>query len=574
MKKINFTQVALVLGVICAMANLTPASANNPYAKNAGESYRKLPNVKKGGTIYLQESTNPKVLNPLLVTDVDYADIIPWIYSSLMQKDDETNEYSYLLAEKLDVSKDHKVLTYTLRKDAVWDDGTPVTADDAEYTFNTMMDPKVEAASLRAYFDGFKFEKIDQHSFRFNVASPNVNTIDFVNDSFAIIQKKQFANVPDFNKGKGIIEPVGNGPYKVKSFSRDQRLELERNPTWWGYKIPENKNQFNFDTLYFRIIPDAALAYEKLLKGDLDILSMTSDIFGNKVRGIDKDKFGKDASTDKAVWAAHIKTEAPAPWSYIGWNNKRDIFASKKTRQALAHLINYDEIINKVYYGEAIRCISPFGSLTPNTAPNQKEKIFDFNVSKGIATLEADGWSDMDHTSTLSKMINGKKVKFEFTLRYNSENTMRAKMAQMIKETFKKAGITVNVQALEFNALLDVMDNRDFDAVIMGWGNGMLHSDSKQLWHSKSWLNKGSNYIGYSNPDVDALIEKANAELSGAKHFKITQKIGALIYDDQPYAFLVEVPGFIAGFQTRKVKAKTWAMKYDSKPNIPIYAAP
>ena len=570
MKPKHISHVALLLGVIFA----TAAFASSPYDKSAGDAYRKLPDVKKGGTIYLQEGTNPKVLNPLLVTDVDYADIIPFIYSRLMEHDTETNQYYYLLAEKLEVSKDHKTMTYTLRKDAVWDDGTPVTSDDAEFTFKTMMDQKVEAAALRAYFDGFTFEKVDGKTFRLISANPNVNTVDFTNDSFQIIQKKQFANVPDFNKGKGIIEPVGNGPYKVKAFSRDQKLELERNPNWWGYKIAENKNQYNFDTLFYRIIPDAALAYEKLLKGDIDILSMNSDIFGNKVHGIDKDKFGKDATTDKAVWASHIKTEAPAPWSYIGWNNKRPIFASKKTRQALAHLIDYDEIIKTVYYGEAIHCISPFGSLTPNTAPNQKQKAFAFDIPKGIAMLKEDGWADLDHTNTLSKMIDGKKVKFEFTLRFNSENQMRSKMAQMVKQNFSKAGITVNVQAIEFNALLDVMDNRDFDAVLMGWGNGMLHADSKQIWHSKSWLNKGSNYIGYSNPEVDKLIEQASSELSGAKHFKLTQKIGAMIYDDQPYAFLVEIPGYIAGFQTRKVKAKKWAMKYDSKPNLPIYAAP
>ena len=62
-------------------------------------------------------------------------------------------------------------------------------------------------------------------------------------------------------------------------------------------------------------------------------------------------------------------------------------------------------------------------------------------------------------------------------------------------------------------------------------------------------------------------------ELDGAKHFKLNQKIGAMIYDDQPYAFLLEVPGFIAGFQTRKVHSKKWAMKYDSTPAIPMYSA-
>ena len=562
-------RVTLALGVIIASTCL----AANPYSKNAGEAYRKLPDVKKGGTLYLHMLSNPKVLNPLLVTDVDYADILPWVFARLMEYDKDTGEYYPLLAEKVEVSKDHKVMTYTLRKDAVWEDGTPVTADDAEFTFTTLMDMKTESAALRTYFEGYKFEKVDASTIRFTCEKPNVNSVNEINDDFKIIQKKQYAGVADFNKAKGIIAPIGSGAYKVKSFSRDQSLVLERNKDWWGFKVPGFKNQYNFDSIVFRIIPDQALAYEKLLKGDLDILAMNAETYGNKVRGSDKDKFGKDASTDKSVWADHIRTKAPAQWSYIGWNMKRPMFESKKTRQALAYLINYEDIINKVYYGEAIRSISPFGSSTPNVAPDQKSKMFKFDIQKGLAMLKADGWSDLDKSNTLSKMINGKPTKFEFTLRYNSENPMRAKISQIVKEQFKKAGVIVNVQALEFNSLLDNMDSRDFDAVVMGWGNGMLQSDSKQIWHSKSWENKGSNAVGYSNPEVDKLIEQASAEVDAAKHFKLNQKIGTMIYDDQPYAFLIELPGYIAGFQTRKVKAKHWSMKYDSTPAIWMYSA-
>jgi microcin C transport system substrate-binding protein len=569
MKLMRTSLVALAL-CVTPVAN---SFALNPYAKNAGDAYKKLPDVKKGGTLYLDQLTNPKVLNPLLITDADYTDILPLIFARLMEKDYETGEYYPLLAEKIDVSKDHKIVTYTLRKDAVWEDGSPITSDDAEFTFNTMMDKKTESAQLRPYFEGYTFQKIDAQNFKFLIAKPNVTAIDEINDDFKIIQKKQYAGVADFNKAKGIIQPIGSGPYRVKSFSRDQQLVFERNKNWWGYKVPGFKNQDNFDEIVYRIIPDSTLAYEKLLKGDLDILKMNSEVYGSKVKGSDKDKFGKDSSTDKAVWASHIKTDAPAQWSYIGWNNKHAMFASKQTRQALAHLINYDEIINKVYYGEAIHCISPFGTLTQNTAPDQKSKEFKFDLKKGLAMLKADGWSDVDGSNTLSKMIDGKQTKFEFILRYNSENPMRAKIAQIVKEQFKKAGITVNVQAIEFNTLLDLMDNRDFDAIVMGWGGGMLQADSKQIWHSKSYENKGSNMIGYSNPEVDKLIDEASTELSGAKHYKLNQKIGAMIYDDQPYAFLLEVPGFIAGFQTRKVKAKKWAMKYEVSPPVWTYSA-
>lgn len=564
--------VFLATAFLGLSAGAAPKSAA-VFSSKSGDAYRKLPDARKAGTLFLTMLGNPKVLVPLLADDVPSRNTVDYLFAQLMRRDAETGEYFPMIAEKVEVSKDRKLYTFTIRKEATWEDSTPITAEDAEFTFQTLMNPKVEAASLRSYFEGMKFEKLDLQSFRFSVEKPNVNTLASILDDFLIIQKKQFAQVPDFNKAKGVMEPVTSGPYRLKSFARDQKVELELKKDWWGFKIPEFKNMFNFDSVMLRIISDPALAYEKFLKGDIDILEMNAETFGNKVKGVDRDKFGADAEAKQNVWAKHFMTDAPAPWTYIGWNNKRPVFSSKKTRQALAHLIPYDDILTKVYHGEGVRAVSPFGSRTPNAAPDQAAKAFPFDPKKALQLLKEDGWADLDHSGVLSRMIDGKMVKFEFTIRYNSENPMRSKIAQMVKEQFRKAGVMVNIQALEFNALLDRVDNRDFDAVVLAWGKGMLHSDSKQIWHSKSAENKGSNYVSYSNPEVDRLIEQATTEMDGAKHFKLNQKIGSLIYDDQPYAFIAEVPGFMAGLRREKIKAKKWVMKYDDTAPTWIYSS-
>jgi peptide/nickel transport system substrate-binding protein len=548
------------------------SSAMNPYSSKAGDSYSKLPTAPKGGTLYTQLSSNPKVLNPIITGDVSSTNVMSFIFAKLFELDRETGEYFPMLAEKIDVSKDHKVITYTLRNNALWQDGSPITTDDMEFTYQKMMDPKVDAAPLRASMGPFQFEKVDRLKFKLSVENPNVNTILNFNENFIPIQKKQFAEAGDFNKAKGIINPVGSGPYLLKTFSRDQKIELERVKNWWGDSLPQNKNLHNFHSIVYRIISDSALSYEKFLKGEIDLLEMNSETFGTRVKGSDQDKFGLEPDSSKRLWAKHFKTQAPAPYIYIGWNLKRPVFYSKKTRQALAQLIDYDLISEKVYHREASRCFSPFGSMTPNTSPGQKEKAFSFNPKKAIELLKADGWTDSDQDNFLDKLIDGKKTRFEFTLRYNSESPMRAKIAQILKEQFKKSGILVNVQAMEWNAHIAEIDNRNFDAVISGWGKGNIYPDANQLWHTKSFENRGSNYVGYSNPEVDALISESLKELNVQKRFKIMQKIGSLIYDDQPYAFLVEIPGFIMGANS-KIKAKKWAMKFDDAPAIWQYSS-
>lgn len=548
------------------------ALAASPYPNSAGDVYAKLPTAKKGGTIYTRLLGNPKALTPLLSEDVESTNVIHYLFARLMDLDRETGDYFPMIAEKLDVSKDHKVMTFTIRKNATWQDGTPITTDDIEFTYQKLWDEKVEAAPLRAFIGPFKFEKVDTQTFKLSVETPNVNTLSNFIESFIPIQKKQLSGASNFNKQKGIIDPVGSGPYKLKSYSRDQKVELEKVKGWWGDSLPQYKNLNNFDAIVYRIIPDTALAYEKFMKGEIDVLEMNSEMFGTRVKGSDKDKFGTEPESGKNIWAKHFRTQSPAPWTYIGWNSKRPVFSSKKTRQALAQLIDYDAITEKVYHGEGIRSISPFGSSTPNTAPDQKSKAFNFNPKKALELLKADGWADTDNDSVLDKVIDGKKVKFEFILRYNSENPMRAKVSQMVKEQFKKAGIVVNVQAMEWNAHVAEIDNRNFDAIVMGWGKGSIYPDANQLWHSKSYENKGSNYTAYSNPKVDALIAESLKELDVKKRFKIMQKIGALIYDDQPYAFVVEVPGFMMGAHS-KIKAKKWALKYDDAPALWQYSA-
>ncbi len=557
--------------LILALLMASQAFAFYPYSKKAGEVYEKMPTAKKAGTLYLHLLSNPKTLSPMLNHDAAVSGINQLIFMPLMAYDHETGEYFPALAEKLDVSKDRKTMTYTIRKNAVWQDGTPITTDDAEFTYQKLFDPKVEASSKRAYLGEFKFDKVDSSTFKLTVENPNVNTLANIQDDFTIIQKKQYLNEPDFNKAKAIINPVGSGPYRVKAFSRDQKLELERVKGWWGESLPAFKNLYNFDSIVYRIIPDTTLAYEKFMKGEINLIEMNAEMFGNRVKGADKDKFGLEPGTNKSVWAKNFRTEAPASYYYIGWNLKNPIFAGKKTRQALAHLVDYDMLMEKVYYNTVVRCYSPFGSLTPNTAPDQKTKSFGFNPKKAIEMLKADGWADTDGDNVLDKVINGKKTKFEFALRYNSENPIRAKVSQIVKEQFKKAGIMVNVQAMEWNTLIAEIENRNFDAVVSGWAKGSFHPDANQIWNSKSFLNKGSNYVAYSNPEVDTLIADSMKELDVKKRVKIMQKMGSIIYDDQPYLFLVELPGFMMGVHS-KIKAKKWAFRFQDEPALQQYS--
>ncbi len=507
----------------------------------------------------------------MLVDDIPSRAVIDILFAHLMRYDPAMNRYHAELAEAVKVSKDQREYRFTLRKSAAWDDQTPITTEDAEFTFNTIMSDKTDSASTRVLFQGFGFEKISPLEFKIKVNQPNVNTLSSILNHFILIQKKQFEKVSDFNTSAETLKPVTSGPYRLKSVIRDQKIELERKKNGWVFSLPEYQNRYRFESIVYRIIPDPSLAYERWIKGEIDLLEMNAETYAMKAHGIDREKVGTDAGSGKRLWAKHFITQAPATYGFLGWNLKRPQFESKKTRQALARLIPYEEIIRKVYHGEASRCVSPFGSNTANTAADQKNHAFHFDPSLGLKGLNEDGWNDAGQTGVLTKTVNGKPFPFELTLLYNLESPPRAKVAQIIQEQFKRAGIRVKIEALEYNAMMERLNHHDFDAVLMGWGKGNLHAESKQYWHSTSADGGGSNFGSYSNPAADRLIEKASSELNPEIHDQLNQKLARIIYDDQPYAFLTEMQGFMAGFNRDRIKSRIWARPYDSSPPISIY---
>jgi ABC-type transport system substrate-binding protein len=533
----------------------------------------KLPLPKKGGTAYLSLGSNPKTMNPILSNDSVSMTLDPLFYATLLYEDVGNLVLDPWLAESLMISDDKKNYTFTLRADAKWQDGTPITTDDVKFTFDTMMNPKVDAAPMRAYWQGVTLEVKDPRTFTFKVAEPQFDTLRSLG-YFNPIQKKLFASESDFNKAKGILNPIGSGPYKLKSFSRDQKIELERIKDWWGNNVPSQARRFNADLMVFRILPEQNIEYERFIKGELDVLQFQPnniETYVMKVKGTDKDKFGDKPGSGKTLWATEVMNKSPRPYSFVAWNMKRPLFKSKKTRQALAHLADVKLISDKVYYGYMIQTTSPFGSLSMNADQTLRQpgKMLSYDLKKALAILKEDGWADTDGDNIIDKVIDGKKTPFKFELRFNSNNQSRGKVAQILKESFKRAGIEITVRAMEWNAHLADIDNRAFDAVVMGW-LPTPYSNPRQIWHTDSEKEHGSNYVSYSNPKVDELIPKANAETDLNKRAKLLQEIGRIIYDDQPYLFLFEPRSVVMAANSR-LKSPAWSMEYDVGPSWDIY---
>jgi ABC-type transport system substrate-binding protein len=546
--------VGIVGGTACALAKT---------AAPKGMSYDSLPLVKKGGTFIDVLKANPITFNPLLIHTVPDREVEAYLDLSLFNHDGMTYEYYPALAEKVDISKDHKDYTYTLNKIAKWSDGTSVTTDDFIYTFDKMMDPKTEAAAQRSYYTGVSIQKMDVLKFKFHVEKPQFNSIDALNE-FIPVQKAQFEKEADFNKARANLHPVVTGPYQVKAFSKDQFLTLERVPNWWAKDLPQFKARFNFDVVQLKIMSDPALAYETFLKGDMDAYNFNTDQYVLQARGSDKDKVGKTQNSGQKVWAMQFPSDAAQSWFGVALNQKHAFLKSLKVRQALTYLIDYDTLNQKVFYGLNDQCVTPFGGRTDNTPPELKnpKNLYHYDPKKAAELLKQDGWAGNGTDNFLHKSIDGKDTVLRFQLKFNLGSAPASGTVQMMKEEYKKAGIDLDLRSMDTTALFQDFEDSKFDAILMGWGGGGIYPDPRQLWHSASAAG-GSNKESYRNPEVDQLIEKADFEFNMKKREKIMQKITTILYHDLPYIFLSERKFILEGLNSR-VKSPRWVERYST----------
>ena len=505
------TALVLFLAVVSTTAYAEPLQYGNPSAP-------------QGGTFAINIGVEPETLNPITSTDGYSRQVQGYVLDTLMTVDPNTYGLIPALAEKEETSKDGTQFTFTLRKGLKFHDGTPLTAEDVKFSFDVIFDPKYNAAHLRPYFENIaKAEVLSPLVVRFTTKSKYFDNLNSVGGNMSIVPKHIYGNIEVGSKMNKTI--VGSGPYKIEKYDKGQSIVLVKNKDWWGYQDPSMKGSWNFERIRIRFLKDSNIAIEALKKGDIDEHALTPEEFVKKTTGLE---FGTSV--------IKVKTEnlEPKLWSYIGWNLRRPLFADKNVRLALYKLLNREEMNQKFKYGMALPVAGPWYPQSEYADSTVKPVMFD---PKGaVELLKKSGWTDSDKDGLLDKVIGGQKQNLSFTLIYGNKDT--EKYWVLYQSDLRKVGVEMKLQLLDWNVMLKDIDSSSFDAIAMSWGAGSVDMDPKQIWHSSSAVKGGSNFIGYKNPEVDALIDKARSELDKRKRIPILREIYRKIADDVPYAFL------------------------------------
>lgn len=486
-------------------------------------------------TLIYQMGGEPSVINPILGQDVFEGMISGLIYDNLIVRDNQTLDFIPKMAWRWEVSEDKLQYIFYLRKDMKWHDGVSVTADDVVFSYEKIRDPKVDAAHLRNYYQDIKkIEKIDDYTVKFIYARLYFRALEFVG-GMPILPKHLYTDATgqtDFNAHPLNRHPVGNGPYKFVIWQPGQYIILEKNEDYWDKaKEPEMKK------IQFQIVPNDAVSLQMLKKGDLDYMGLRPIQWVYQTKS---NKFLKQFQ----------KIEYPGMgYRYIGWNANRELFADRNVRMAMSHLINREAIVDKLEFGLASPTTGPF--WPKGYGYNHALSPISFDPVKAKQLLKDAGWEDHDGDGVLDK--NG--AKFAFTFLTPAGNRFYERLGSIMKANMEKLGIQVEISRMEWSVFLQRLNQRDFDAVSLGWTGG-FDPDPYQIWHS-SQLKQGHNFVGFKNAEVDQLIEQARETFDKSARDRMFQRIHEIIYQEQPYTFLF-VPNSLSALANRFTNVKIY----------------
>ena len=517
----------------------------------------------KTNTVVAHMLSEPDGLHPFNNNSVMRSEIFAYTQKTLLQLDINSLDYIPTLLKELPSSSDDNKTFYFELKDYVkWDDGSSLTAEDVVFSTKLMLCHLTNNAQIRpVYSSVIKSVDLDpKNPFKFSMTAQDIkwtaktimggiyiqqksywdpNGI-FDDITFEQILNKSFKETDEianwfnsFNDAKNGFEVEnlkGLGPYEVSEWETEQYIILTKKKNWWGSNEKSLYNNSFPEKIIYRVIKESASAYLALKKQDLDVTTNLGTLDLMKLQ--ERDYFNENYDSD-------FKDRYGI--SYIGLNMKPDgtkhkpFFVDKKVRRAIAHLIPVDEIIDFVMFGHATRQAANVSPLKKTY--NDTLKLIELDINKANKLLDEAGWIDTDGDNIRDKIINGVKTPFKFKFSY-MQSPISTEIVLIMKESMYKAGIVAEPEGMDFNLFYKNAADHKFDAMLAGWGSSAAYSNPMQLWHTTSWVNKGSNFCGFGDAESDALIEEANNTLDYETHRNALLKLQARIYEDQPYVFL------------------------------------
>ena len=481
------------------------------------------PRAPKGGELRLPGIGTFDNLNPFILKGVP-ASGAGLVFDTLMAgSDDEAFSYYGLVAETVETPADRSWVIFTLRAQARFHDGSPMTVEDVIWTFDTLR--RKGHPRYRAYYAAIATaEKVGPRSVRFTFKQGENRELPLILGQLPVLSQRYWAT-REFERTT-LEAPLGSGPYRVESFEPGRSVTYRRVADYWAASLPVNAGRNNFDTIRFDYYRDFTVSLEAFKAGAYDVNLENSA--KNWARGYDG-----PALRQGLIKKAEIPNQLPQGMQGFVFNTRRPIFGDPRVRQALTAAFDFEWSNQHLFYGAYTRTGSYFANseLAARGLPSSEElevleplrrdlpaEVFTReyrppvsdgsgysrqNLLDALALLREAGWIVKDQR--LVNASGGEPMTFEILI----DDPSWERIALPVAKNLERLGVRARVRNVDTPQYQYRLDHFDFDMVVAIWPQSLSPgNEQREFWGSQAAVTPGSrNLAGINSPAVDTLID-------------------------------------------------------------------
>lgn len=492
--------------------------------------------IPKNGGSYTEGLIGaPQYINPAYgsTNDID-ADLIKLIFSGLLKYNNNL-ELENDLAESYEISSDGKTYTFTLKPNLFWHDNKELTAKDIAFTISMIQDPR-NNSPLEPSFRGVKVNQIDDRKIQFILNKPFTPFLHSLTVGILPAHAWENISIQSYKLTELNLKPIGSGPWKFDSLKKNKdgnliSYSLVPFKNYYG-KLPYLKN------INFKFYPTYDLAWQALQEQNIDGISF---IPKEKKQYLQNNRQLKIYNLQLPQYTGIFINE-----------DKNETLKEIKIRNVLEIAIDKNDILKKVFAGEALALAGPLLPGLPGYNENLNTNPYSYEQS--IKILTDLGWQKDKNNQFFTK--NEKTLELTLTTVDLPDNI---KIAEMIRNYWEQVGIKTNLNIIPAsNIQKEVIRTRDYELLLFGEIIG-ANPDFYPFWHSSQLKDPGFNLTSFNNKRADFLLEQARETNDFDKKAELFRQFENIILEDKPAIFLFQ-PTYsyllnkkIHGFNTTRI---------------------
>ena len=508
---------------------------------------------KHGGTLTFATISEPLTFNLAIANDASSSGVLGALFEGLTEVSWLTDEVEPALAESWARSDDGLTWTFYIRRDVTWHDGEPFTAHDVDFTFNRIIYNDDIPASSRPTF---QFRSIDEETGQWQESPMTVRALDeytvecvlpvpfapFLRSMGTAIYPRHILEkhvdddsfVETWDIETDPAEIIGTGPFTIESYEPSASVVMRRNPDYW-LKDEAGNNLPYLDLIVHNIVPDLETELAKFLAGESDSHGVLGEEFAELEPQQEEGNFtiykrGPAFGTTFLGFNMNPGKNSETGDPYLA-PEKLAWFQNKEFRQAAAHSIDKDAIIDDVQHGLGY---PQWAAISPAAGDfhNPDVRRYDYDLDKANEILDGMGWTDTDGDGIRE---DGAGNSIEFSLVTNTGNSVRERAAAIISQGMEQIGLKVDLQLIEFGDLVSQLTaSYDWEAMVIGLTGGTEPHGGITVWHSSEnlhlWNPNQPQPATEWEAEINELYIKGSQELDRAKrigHYLRAQEIAA-----------------------------------------------